>query len=64
MGNGFVVTERDIPCNCLKCPLNYGESRYYNAFVQCTYGRSKYEELSLNHRPDYCKLKELEDEQK
>lgn len=64
MGKGFIVTEKDIPKNCLQCPLNYGESQYYNAFVQCTYGMSKYKDLKYDRRPDYCKLKELEDEKK
>ena len=63
MGKGFIVTDADIPNDCLHCPLDHGESRAYHAYIKCLYGRIKYcDAFSLHRRPDYCKLKELEDE--
>lgn len=65
MGKGFVVTEIDIPKNCFQCPLDRGEYRSeQNPYIQCPYGIYSYPKVPTDKRPDYCKLKELEDESK
>lgn len=65
MGKGFVVIGMDIPKNCFQCPLDRGEYRSeQNPFIACPYGILEYSKVSVDRRPYYCKLKELEDEKK
>lgn len=62
---GFIVPGERIPTNCFQCPLDRGEYRTErNPFIQCPYGILTYEKVPIDKRPDYCKLKELEDEKK
>jgi len=63
MGKGFIIQGFDIPKNCFQCPLDRGEYRMeQNPYIQCPYGILIYEKVPTDRRPDYCKLKELEDE--
>ena len=65
MGKGFIVTGIDIPYNCFRCPLDCGNYKMeQNPFISCPYGIAEYHKIPTDKRPDYCKLKELEDESK
>lgn len=65
MGKGFIVPGEHIPSNCFMCPLDHGNYKTeQDPFIACPYGILKYSKVPVDRRPDYCKLKELEDEKK
>lgn len=65
MGKGFIVPGENIPSNCFMCPLDHGNYKMeQNPFIACPYGILEYSKVPTDKRPDYCKLKELEDESK
>ena len=58
----------NLPKNCFECdrlyliPIQFYDARLTH--FGCIFGETILKNMSTDKRPDYCKLKELEDESK
>lgn len=58
----FIVTGRDIPANCFRCPLDKGVwKQEQDPFILCRYTKEivRYEDVPTDRRLPCCGLKEL-----
>lgn len=62
MGMSFIVTGRDIPANCFRCPLNKGVwKQEQDPFILCRYTKEivRYDDVPTDRRLPCCGLKEM-----
>lgn len=58
----FVVTGRDIPANCFRCPLDKGVwKQEQDPFILCRYTKEivRYDDVPTDRRLPCCGLKEI-----
>ena len=58
----------NLPKNCFECDRLYEIPIQFNDFrlthFECIFGETILKNIPIDKRPDYCKVKELEDESK
>lgn len=60
----FIVTGRDIPVNCFRCPLDKGVwKQEQDPFILCSYTKEivRYDDVPTDRRLPCCGLKEMPD---
>lgn len=58
----FIVTGRDIPANCFRCPLDKGVwKQEQDPFILCRYTKEivRYDDVPTDRRLPCCGLKEM-----